>query len=38
MNNDIQNKIQYIEQPLPVGEEEAIGEIRAKFKNIEINA
>ena len=36
VNNNIQNKIQYVEQPLSVGEEKAIGEIRAEFKDIEI--
>jgi len=36
INNNLQDKIQYIEQPLPVGMEEEIGKIRAEFKQIEI--
>ena len=36
IENNFQNKIQYIEQPLKVGREEEIGKIRDEFNDIEI--
>jgi L-alanine-DL-glutamate epimerase-like enolase superfamily enzyme len=34
--NNLENKVQYIEQPLPVGCESDMGKLRKQFENIEI--